>query len=313
MAPTRLVLLAGGITLALLLGISGLFSLRAWQRSERAATPTPSATPETPSALRSGLPSPSPLPTLFDASARSEDADRDGLPDSLEAIYRTDPKNNDTDGDGFPDGSEVANGYDPTIHSPNDKLAIPTPTPQGPTYTEQYFDRVGLPPSRENLVRSGELDEFIATVNARGFLPAVRDEELRIVGATGKAAVAAYLDAVSPLQNAQIVRVRQEEIEAAFRALATEKNSAPLDALLAALARNVEELQKAPVPGEALSLHKQYLAGTLALRENIEVLKRYETDFVGVLVAASRIDTLGGVFRAVEEGIRDLEKKYDIG
>lgn len=242
----------------------------------------------------------------------SPDTDGDGLPDHLETIYRTDRAKSDTDGDGFLDGSEVANGYDPTKPAPGDKVILALPTPQGPTYTQRYFDRVGLPPSRENLVKSGELEAFVASVNVQGFLPAVRDDELRVVAQGGKAAVAAYLDTISLPQNARLATVKREDIESAFRALTEKSDASSLERLIAGLATNSDILRQAPVPHEALTLHKQYLAATLTLKENVELLKTYQTDFVGVLVAASRIDNLRGVFQSVAEDIKALEKKYNI-
>lgn len=311
----RLVLLAGGITLGVALAAYGLSQFTAWRKAELARAPSPSpASPgtETRQTQRSvplldAAPPPAPL-----LAPPQPDRDADGLPDNLETIYRTNPLNKDTDGDGYLDGSEVANGFDPTVAGPNDKLAQPPPTPAAPTFTQQYFDKVGLPPSRENLLKSDELDEFVASVNARGFLPAVTDEELNIVPRAGKPAVAAYLDAVSLPQNREITPVQAEHIDDAFRTLTEKKDGKPLDDLIAALGRNAEILRGAPVPGEAIALHKQYLAATLALKANIEHFKNYQTDFVGVLVAASRIDNLRGVFRAVAEGIKELERQYGI-
>lgn len=43
-----------------------------------------------------------------------EDADQDGLTETLEAFYGTDTRNPDTDGDGYQDGYEVNHGFNPT-------------------------------------------------------------------------------------------------------------------------------------------------------------------------------------------------------
>lgn len=315
---SRLTLSAMAVVLGVLLVGYGAVALTRWRTAElglqRTAQPAPVPAPAgtengqrqttEPSAAPSALPS-----LLLPASP---DTDGDGLPDHLEIIYHTDPKKSDTDGDGYPDGSEVANGYDPTKPAPGDKVVIALPTPSGPTYTQRYFDRVGLPPSRENLVKSGELEDFVASVNARGFLPIVHDADLNVVTRDGKAAVAAYLDTIALPQNTRLVTVNREDIESAFRALTEKKDSAPLERLIAGLATNSDILKKAPVPREALSLQKQYLAGTLALKDNIELLNNYQTDFVGVLVAASRIDNLRGVFQSVAEGIKALEKQHGI-
>ncbi len=308
----RTALRATAAVLAVLLLGYGFWSFVGWRRAQlRQAAPTVAPDVAPPPAATS---TPTPAALLLPQPAAHRDTDLDGLPDNLETIYRTDPANKDTDGDGHLDGSEVANGYDPTIPSPNDKITLPTPAPAGPTFTDQYFDRVGLPPSRENLFKAGsaELDEFIARVNARGFLPDVPDADITVVSAAGKRAVETYLDAVSSKHNTRLTPVDAGAIDRAFRALTETKNAQPLEDLLAAINRNADELRRAPVPREAVSLHTQYLAATLALRQNIELLKNYQSDFVGVLVAASRIDTIAGVFQSVEEGIRTLEKKYGI-
>lgn len=319
----RLVFLAGGITLGVALAAYGLQSFSAWRRAElsnapaspdtqRGASPSPAGSVSAgEDARRVPLVGDGPSPAPLLPPARP-DRDEDGLPDNLEEIYHTNPLKKDTDNDGYLDGSEVANGFDPTVAGPDDKIAQPPPTPAAPTFTQQYFDKVGLPPSRENLLKPEELDAFIASVNARGFLSAVTDEELNIVSRAGKPAVAAYLDAVSLPQNKEITPVRAEDIDAAFRMLTEKKDGKPLDDLIAALAKNAEILRGAPVPGEALALHKQYLAATLALKANVESLKGYQADFVGALVAASRIDNLRGVFRAIAEGVKELEKQYGI-
>lgn len=303
-------LLPGALTLLLLLGGYGVVRLVKNARSPEASPrPSPAATADTAA---------SPPPSLQLPTVRA-DTDSDGLPDDLERIYQTDPKNPDTDKDGYEDGLEVANGYDPTKKAPGDKITIPAPSPAPldsargkPTYTEQFLSRTGLPADPRSLLKSDELGSFIAEANVRGFLPDVPDGDLNIVAAAGKGAIARYLDAVSVPQNANITPVSAEQLSAAFKTLATNGDEAPLRTLVAKLSRNVEELKKAPVPGEAIALHKQFVAAAVALKDNAESLLAYRTDYVGALVAASRIENLRSVFKAVAEGIETLEKKYGI-
>lgn len=51
--------------------------------------------------------------TYSGATREVNDADNDGLSETLEAQYGTDPNNSDTDGDGFLDGQEVVSGFSP--------------------------------------------------------------------------------------------------------------------------------------------------------------------------------------------------------
>lgn len=306
-------IIPGLVTAAVLFGGWGITK---FVQSARAPAPTPTPSPmATAAPFAVSLPSPGfPLPVL------RADTDSDGLPDDLERIYRTDPQVADTDNDGYPDGLEVTNGYDPTKPSPGDKLTVVSPAPASAgatagvplTYTEQFLSRTGLPRDPQSLLKSEELGGFIAETNARGFLPDVPTSELKVTGAAGKTAVARYLDAVSIPQNKRIAPVSAEEISAAFTTLTSTKDDKLLKNLLEKLATNVAELKKAPVPGEALALHQQYVAASLSLKDNAEKFLAYQTDYVGALVAASRIDTLRGVFRAVADGVKELEKKYGI-
>lgn len=306
MPPSKVsaALLPGLITLALL--FAGWSVTKVVQRARTPAA-TLTATPAPPFSPPAVTPDVA-LPTV------RPDTDADGLPDELEAIYGTNPANPDTDGDGYRDGLEVTNGYDPTKPSPGDKLALPAAaeSPSPPTFTEQFLGRTGLPTDPRSLLKSDELETFLAEANARTTLPDVPDSDLKIISAAGKTAVSAYLDAVSIPQNSKLAAVDVAQITTAFQTMTTDKNEAPLRDLADKLARNVAELKAAPVPGEALALHKQYVAAATALQEGTEALLRYRTDYVGALVAASRIENLRGVFRAVADGMKALEVKYGL-
>lgn len=255
-----------------------------------------------------------------------EDTDQDGLSNTLEVLYKTDAGNADTDGDGYLDGSEVANGYNPTIPSPNDKV-VPSPTPavaQAPattspttaptgTLTAQFFTRFGLPPIRASLTENPEqLERFVDEVNARGYLPALAPGDVRTTAASGKNAVSTYLDAISIPQNPKLHAVTATEIGTAFRTFTSTKKSESLNAILTRLRENIATLKGIAVPTEARSIHETYLAATMALAENVELLLRYDQDYVGTLVAAARIEGLRVSFDTVAKGITDLEKKYNI-
>lgn len=313
----RLTLAVGGITLAILFVLYGIGAFVLWRRARLAEQPSP--TPSAPIVFLRETPTTNGTSPLSDILLRpsvtaNTDTDHDGLPDDLETTYRTDPLNPDTDGDGYEDGLEVTSGFDPTKPAPEDKVlpAEPRGSPQPPTYTDRFIERTGLGGDPRELLQSDELGTFIAEQNARGFLPEVRDEELNVVTGSGKDIISRYLDAVSTPQNRNITPVSAEEIAVAFRTLTSVKDDQPLRDILVKLERNVTELTAAPAPSEALSLHRQYVAASLALKNNVEALLPYQQDVVGALVAASRIENLRGVFRAVAEGIRDLEKKYHI-
>ncbi len=283
-----------------------------------------------------GLPessTPPPLPEKLAGStddilppARVEtDSDQDGLPDTLESLYGTDPRVADTDGDGYIDGREVANGYDPIIPSPHDKIgATPRPSPLGsppaasplpdlPTSTERFLSEKKLPATKAGILGNNEaLRDFVNEENTRVALPRVSPNEIRRDPGVGKEVIRRYLDAISIPQNARLARVDAEDITTAFTALTEKRDPAPLDDVLRKIRQNVTVLKETAVPEEALNLHVLYLTGTIALEENTVKLQHYATDFVGALVAASRISELRTTFEKVGNDIQSLEKKYNI-
>lgn len=319
----RVILLSGAITLAVLAVLWG--GIRLARRQPPSPSPTPAARPS-PEALEA-VPFQTGLETFpLDIPDSTQDTDRDGLPDALETLYKTDALNSDTDGDGYLDGAEVANGHDPTIPSPNDKLTagdqrsgmrdegIASPTPAGPTFTEQFINRAGRSPTdtETSALGDAQLNSFIEETNARGYLPTIADSDIRLTSATGRTAIARYLDAISIRQNPQIKEVNTTAITEAFQALVRDGNPEKLSAIIRDLEVNVAVLRDVEVPQEAVLLHKKYLAGAMALLENTKRLGTYQTDYVGALVAASRIEGIRKVFREVTEDIRALEKKYTI-
>ena len=317
----RLIALSGAITLAILALLWGGVRLvrRQPQSPAPSVAPSPGAITET--LLESGAKA---LPLGIPDT--TEDIDRDGLPDALEALYKTDAFTADTDGDGYLDGTEVAAGYDPTIPSPDDKLETrgnrasgrgqgdATPTPATPSFTEQFIGRTGRTPADTETIAldDAQLNTFIEESNERGYLPTVADSDIRTTTASGAAAVSRYLDAISIPQNPKMKAVSTQQITEAFQTLVREKHPEKLSDIIRDLEGNVAVLRSVEAPQEAVPLHKKYLAGAIALLENTQRLETYQTDYVGALVAASRIEGIREVFREVAEDIRDLEKKYNI-
>lgn len=299
-----------GVTLGVLMAVWGGYKLINPTPVQN-SSPTPTDPPKTsssPSLNLAGLNMPS----------AEIDSDHDGLSDAMEAIYKTDPNNPDTDGDGYKDGSEVNNGYDPTIPSPNDKisgslkLSSQSPLPAA-NYTQQYANQTGTTPTVDSLLQNeDQMNQFINETNARGILPVILDSDLTIIKATGKSAINTYLDTLSVGTNKSLSAVDTKNITDAFTVLVQTGNSAQLDAVIAKIRNNLAVFQKTSVPEEAKELHKKYLGAVTALLNNAEALKNYKNDYVGTLVAASRLEGLRAIFTEIQADIKNLEKKYNI-
>ena len=54
------------------------------------------------------------------------------------------------------------------------------------------------------------------------------------------------------------------------------------------------------------------IAATTALQINSEGLLNIDQDFVGGLIAAKKIEELGGVFQEMATSVKELETKYGL-
>jgi len=257
----------------------------------------------------------------FNIPSAEIDSDHDGLSDAMELLYKTDPNNPDTDGDGYMDGDEVANGYDPLIKSPNDKInrsvlntnTSASPLPSPPSFTQQFVNKTGIAPTKDNILNNETLmNQFINETNARGVLPIVMDSDIKIISASGKTAIVKYLDTLSISKNPKLKAVTPEQITAAFTAMAQKADPTQLNKIISDLENNAAIFRAVEVPKEVTELDKEYLSAVLALLDDTKMLKNYKVDYVSALVAASRLEGLKPVFTEVEDNIKVLEKKYGI-
>lgn len=259
--------------------------------------------------------------TNFNIPSAEIDSDQDGLSDAIETLYKTDPNNPDSDGDGYKDGDEIANGYDPLLKSPNDKIkrsgvnanTATSPLPSPPTFTQQFINKTGITPTKENLLTNEtQVNQFINETNARGVLPIILDSDIKIINTSGKIAIVKYLDTLSLVKNPKLKPITPEQITAAFKTLTEKSDPTQLNKIITDLENNATIFRAVEVPKEATELHKKYLSAVLALLDDTRMLKNYKADYVSALVAASRLEGLKPVFTEVEDDIKVLETKYGI-
>lgn len=245
---------------------------------------------------------------------RQRDSDADGVADLYEtAYYATNPNGRDTDGDGMSDLDEILAGRDPTQSGPDDADKPPTGEAVAvqDTFTKQYLASLPADVSREQILDQERLAAFVEARKGT-LLSAVPREDLTVTQASGREAVRVYLDAISSAHNERLRAVTSADIETAFRLQVNAQNTEPMETVLASLEGNLTALRAVPVPAEASELHRTLLAATAALLENTRMLRTIDADFVGGLIAAKRIEELGGVFQETAADVAALEKQYGL-
>lgn len=241
-----------------------------------------------------------------------DDTDADGLPDLFENIYRTNPNNADSDNDGTDDFTELSTGHDPTIAGPNDISKPPTGdavTDEG-TFTGQYLATLPTDASRDEVLNQTRLEAFVALHQGQLLtqLPAgsvIQNDQI------GKAAIEAYLGAISTTKNQSLHNITSDDIAAALAAQ-LQNNMQPVTTIVSNLEANVATFKSVSVPAEVVALHTKLIQATQALRDNTVTLQHINDDFVGGLIASKNIDDLGTVFADIAQQVKDLEAKYGL-
>jgi len=242
---------------------------------------------------------------------KTRDSDGDGMADLYEtAFYSTNPNSADTDGDGTGDRDEVVAGRDPLIPGPNDvsKPATGEQITQVDTFTKKYLASLPEDVPREQILDQVRIEAFV-NANKGALLPPVT---ITTSSNEGKEAVQAYLDAVSSTHNKELRIVTSADVEAAFRLLINTQDKQPMQGIVDVLRKNVVILQKVTAPNEVAGLHEKMIAATTALQINSEGLLNIDQDFVGGLIAAKKIEELGGVFQEMATSVKELETKYGL-
>ncbi len=248
------------------------------------------------------------------AADSEKDSDGDGVADFYEVtFYNSDPNNPDTDGDGVDDLTEITTGRDPLTPGPEDIVKPPTGKQVAvqTTYTQKYLASLPIDVPREQILDQGQLENYV-NANKGELLPLIKEGTIKITPAEGAEAIKGYLDIVSSTSNTKLAPVTSADLEAAFRLQVSSANSEPMIKIAEALRNNVEILEAVEVPAEAAAFHTKLLAASMSLRDNANLLRDVNKDFVGGLIGAKNIEELGLVWQELAAEINNLEVKYGL-
>lgn len=259
-------------------------------------------------------PTPVVTPTSTNQLLSQQDSDNDGLPDQLEPMYRTDPVKPDTDSDGTNDGAEIEALRNPIVAGPNDQLVsddVNKNAVDENSFTNKYLNTLPKNASRTDVLSREKLQAFVDQARQQ-FTVSAYTPAVKTAPGEGKTAIEAYLNSVSSAQNDKLKAVSSDDITQAWQAAIGRGNSGLINDIVSKLASNLAILKDVSAPAEATTLHKQFLAASEALLNNVKLLQNMKTDFVGGLIGAKNIEELGSVFNDIAKQISDLETKYGL-
>lgn len=252
--------------------------------------------------------------TPLSLTERQRDTDGDGVADLYEELYyNTNPDNKDSDGDGTSDLDEILAGRDPAAAGPEDESRPATGelvTTQD-TFTKKYLASLPTDIARDDILNQSRLTVFVEA-NKGELLPVIPPETLKFTTEEGAAAVKTYLDATSAAIRQDIKPVTSTDLEAAFRLQVNSGSAESMQTIIASLENNLTLFKATAAPAEVRDIHTRLVAATQALLDNARLLRNIDNDFVGGLIAARKIEELGGVYQTLAADIQALEQKYDL-
>lgn len=183
---------------------------------------------------------------------------------------------------------------------------------QPKTYTEKYLASLPTDLPRDQVLNKDKIAAFVEQQKG-SLLPEIATDSIVTSPAKGKKAIAAYLDNISASKNTSIKAISSEDIQQAYQKYYADPQHSPeLPALGKSLEQNVAALKLVAAPSEVFELHRQLLASSQALVDNVILLENTPTDFIGGLIGAKKIEDLGPVFQSIADSIKQLETKYKL-
>ncbi len=178
-------------------------------------------------------------------------------------------------------------------------------------YTKTYIESLPKDIARDQVLEPKRLEEFVNTHKGT-LLPDLPKEAVQTTTKSGKQAIQAYLDTISPVQNSGISTVTGDMITVALAKQESKEDLQALASIRASIENNLKIFQSVQAPKEAIALHTKLLQATTALLNNVKLLEEMRNDFVGGLIGQKNIADLNAVFTDIGTQFLALETKYKI-
>ncbi len=178
-------------------------------------------------------------------------------------------------------------------------------------YTKKYIESLPKDIAKNQVLDPKTVETFV-DANRGKLLPDLPAGTVQTTTKSGKQAIQAYLDAVSPGQNSSIKTVTGDMITSALGKQESGEELQALVPIIASIKNNFTVFQAVQAPKEATALQTKLLQATQALINNVKLLQEMRNDTVGGLIGQKNLADLNGVFNDIGTQIIALETKYNI-
>ncbi len=178
-------------------------------------------------------------------------------------------------------------------------------------YTKKYVESLPVDITKAQLLEPKRIEAFV-DANRGTLLPDLPAGTVQTTTKSGKSAIQAYLDEISPIQNSAIKTITGDMITSGLAKQESNEELQALAPLLLSLEDNFKIFQNIKAPQEAATFHTKLLRATQALINNVKLLQGMRNDFVGGLIGQKNLADLNAVFTDIGTQILALETKYKI-
>lgn len=198
----------------------------------------------------------------------------------------------------------------PELLAQMSNFAKDTSSKVGPV-TKKYVESLPKDASASDVLNPTTMSTYVSNNQGQLLQPLPAGTVLQ-TSTSGKAAIKAYLDAISPTQNKKLQNVTGDAIVTAFQKQESGEDTQALAAVLSSIQSNFSLLKAIRVPKEALELHTTLLQATQALVTNIQRIQTFKDDQINGLIGLKSISDLDAVYNSISSQISVLEKKYNL-